>query len=67
MSVAQAKAAELTRPPPANTPYSVALEDSEQPGRSKIYRNWKYTKSLLTSLDPAVSTAHELFEQRGKC
>lgn len=62
MSVASAKAAELIKPPPTGAPYSVALRDSEKPGRTKVYRNWRYTDGLLDTLDPKVKTAHDAFE-----
>ncbi|KAL1306160.1 hypothetical protein AAFC00_004267 [Neodothiora populina] len=63
MSAALAKAEELERPPPANEPYSVAQPGSEQSGRSKTYRNFNHQESLLKTLDPQVTTAHEIFEQ----
>ena len=59
MRVALARAEELIRPPPAHTLYSVALDGSEQAGRSKIYRNWQSKDELLTSLDPKVSKPDE--------
>lgn len=65
MSVALARAAELTTPPPKGTPYSIALEGTEQHGRTKIYRHWQHKDGLLTTLDPKITTTHELFEQTG--
>ena len=42
------------KPPPANSPYSVTLPGTEQPGRSAIYRHWRFKNGLLKSLDPNV-------------
>ena len=52
----------LRIPPPRGTPYSVAIENSELPGRSKVYRHWRFVDRILETLDPAVTTGHELFE-----
>lgn len=57
-----ARAAELREEPPKGTPYSVAVSGSEQPGRSKVYRAWNTQKALLKTLDPQISTAHDMFE-----
>ncbi|KAL1968748.1 hypothetical protein VTN77DRAFT_1574 [Rasamsonia byssochlamydoides] len=56
------RAEELRQPPPKGTPYSVALPGSEKPGRSKVYRAWNMQKELLTTLDPQIRTAHDMFE-----
>lgn len=53
-NVAMKTAAELLAPPPVGAPYSIALEGSEQPGRSKVYRHWRAKDALLETLDPAV-------------
>ncbi|OOQ83881.1 putative AMP-binding enzyme [Penicillium brasilianum] len=57
-----AKAEELKQSPPKGTPYSVAIPGTEQPGRSRVYRAWNAQKELLTTLDPQVVTAHDMFE-----
>lgn len=53
---------EYLKPAPRGQPYSVALPNSEQSGRSKVYRHWKCRDGLLETLDPAVRTVHEMFE-----
>ncbi|KAJ5470811.1 hypothetical protein N7530_008168 [Penicillium desertorum] len=57
-----AKAEELKQAPPKGVAYSVAIPGSEQPGRSRVYRAWNAQKELLTTLDPQVTTAHDMFE-----
>lgn len=59
-------AAELRQPPPKGTPYSVPLEGTEKPGRTKVYRAWNMQKELFLTLDPRVTTIHELFELSGE-
>ena len=46
--------AEIARPPPPGAPYSVSLEGSELPGRSQVYRHWRFKDALLETLDPEV-------------
>ncbi|RVX72854.1 hypothetical protein B0A52_03207 [Exophiala mesophila] len=58
----QQKADEYYEPPPAGKPYSITIPGSEQPGRSPIYRHHKNKDGLLQTLDPAVQTAHDIFE-----
>jgi long-chain acyl-CoA synthetase len=49
------RAAKLHEPPQKGQPYSVPLPGSEAPGRSAVYRHWKFTdKPLLESLVPEV-------------
>ncbi|KAH0550957.1 hypothetical protein GP486_007678, partial [Trichoglossum hirsutum] len=50
--VAQARTKEIYAPPPPGSPYSVPLPGSEKEGRSKVYRHWKFTDALLSTLDP---------------
>ncbi|EED15120.1 AMP-binding enzyme, putative [Talaromyces stipitatus ATCC 10500] len=57
-----AKAEELRKAPPKGSPYSVPLPGSAKPGRSPVYRAWNMPNELLTTLDPAVTTIHEMFE-----
>jgi len=58
----------LLSPPPAKlAPYSVPIPGSEKEGRSAVYRNWRFANSqLLTTLDPAVRTGHDVFESSAK-
>ncbi|KAJ5383269.1 AMP-dependent synthetase/ligase [Penicillium concentricum] len=56
------KAEELKKAPPKGSAYSVALPGTEQPGRSPVYRAWNAQKELLVTLDPKVTTAHDMFE-----
>jgi long-chain acyl-CoA synthetase len=56
------KADEYLQLTPKGQPYSVALPNSETPGRSKVYRHWQSRDGLLETLDPTVGTAHDMFE-----
>ncbi|KAL8853314.1 MAG: hypothetical protein Q9221_001790 [Calogaya cf. arnoldii] len=56
------RAKQIAIPPPPGSPYSVALPDSAQPGRSPVYRHWRFQDELLKSLDPEIHTAHQAFE-----
>ena len=57
------RARDFHAPPPHGEPYSVTVPGSEQPGRTPIYRHWRFRDGVLKSLDPNVKTAHEMFEQ----
>ncbi|KFY65883.1 hypothetical protein V497_01247 [Pseudogymnoascus sp. VKM F-4516 (FW-969)] len=58
---------QLASPPPGNKPYSVAVPGTAVDGRSAIYRHWKFqTGPLLTTIDPALRTAHDVFEASAK-
>lgn len=48
------RAREISVPPPAGSPYGVPLPNSEQPGRSAVYRHWRFQDELLKSMDPNV-------------
>ncbi|KAG9695462.1 acetyl-CoA synthetase-like protein, partial [Aureobasidium melanogenum] len=63
LTVALARANEIKAPPPPGAPYSVPLEGSEESGRSKVYRHWRFKDGLLHSLDPQITSAHDFFEQ----
>ncbi|KIW30055.1 uncharacterized protein PV07_05832 [Cladophialophora immunda] len=56
------KADEYYQPPPKGQPYSVTVLGSEKPGRSPVYRHHKSRDGVLETLDPSVTTAHEMFE-----
>ncbi|KAK4505279.1 hypothetical protein PRZ48_003242 [Zasmidium cellare] len=67
------EAAKIVPPPPPGAPYSVSVPGTQKEGRSAVYRHWRRADGVLHSLDPAVTTAHEFFEQsvgrvpNGKC
>ena len=46
---------EIYTAPSAGAAYSLPLRGSEQPGRSPIYRHWRFQKQLLDTLDPHVA------------
>ena len=56
------KADEYRKPPPKGEPYSITLPNSEQPGRSAVYRHHKTRDGVLETLDAAVLTGHDMFE-----
>ena len=41
-------------PVPSGAPYSLPLPGSQKPGRSAVYRHWRFKDGLLKSLDPNV-------------
>ena len=49
------RAKQIAAPPPPGSPYSIALPESAQPGRSPVYRHWRFQDELLRTLDPDVS------------
>lgn len=62
------RAQELAVPPPKGKPYAVPLPGTKTEGRSAVYRHWRFAdKPLLSTLDPAITTAHEAFEAAGTC
>ncbi|KAM5471918.1 medium-chain fatty acid-CoA ligase faa2 [Microsporum audouinii] len=59
----RAAATEYSQRPPKGVPESVAVPNSELPGRSKVYRHWKVgSKELPKTIDPNVRTGHDMFE-----
>ena len=56
---------EISIPPPRGQPYSITLPGSKKEGRTPVYRHHKFKDGLLRSLDPNVSTAHDMFEGSG--
>ena len=48
------RAMELQPPPEPGKPYSIPLPGSAVPGRSAVYRHWRFADGLLESLDPKV-------------
>ncbi|EME85797.1 uncharacterized protein MYCFIDRAFT_41272 [Pseudocercospora fijiensis CIRAD86] len=59
-------AAKQIPPPPPGAPYSVSVPGSKQDGRSAVYRHWRQKDGIMYSLDPSITTAHEMFEQSAK-
>ncbi|KAL4938676.1 hypothetical protein BDV06DRAFT_200432 [Aspergillus oleicola] len=57
-----ARAAELNQEPPKGQPYSVPIPGTQKEGRSPIYRSYYAQDELVKTLDPNVTTAHEIFE-----
>jgi long-chain acyl-CoA synthetase len=57
----------LKQGPPDEAPFSVALRDSQKPGRSPVYRHWMYQDALFATLEPNITTIHEMFELSGQC
>ncbi|KHN98230.1 long-chain-fatty-acid--CoA ligase FAA2 [Metarhizium album ARSEF 1941] len=54
---------ELGAVPPPGSPYGVPVPGSERPGRSAVYRGWRFRdRELLTTFDPNVRSIHDLFE-----
>lgn len=61
-SLSLERAADLAKPPPPGQPHSVIVPGSKVEGRTAIYRHWRYPNELMTTLDPAITTAHDAFE-----
>ncbi|KAF2427138.1 long-chain-fatty-acid-CoA ligase 1 [Tothia fuscella] len=57
-----AKARELHTPPPPGEAHSVPVPGSKTEGKSHIYRHWRFVDGLLETLDPAIRTCHDFFE-----
>ena len=56
-------AKEISPPPPHGVQYSISVPDSKRTGRSGVYRHWRQKDGILHTLDPSITTAHEVFEQ----
>lgn len=65
-TVAMDVAAKMYAPPPVGVPFSIAVPGSQKEGRSHVYRHWRAADGPIQTLDPAVTTVHELFEQTAK-
>ena len=48
------RAKQIYEPPSVGASYAVPLPDSEQPGRTAVYRHWRFQNGLLKSMDPNV-------------
>ncbi|EXJ60393.1 long-chain acyl-CoA synthetase [Cladophialophora yegresii CBS 114405] len=55
-------ASEYFQAPPKGQPYSITLPSSEKPSRTPVYRHHKCRDGLLETVDPSITTAHEMFE-----
>ncbi|EME47202.1 hypothetical protein DOTSEDRAFT_69225 [Dothistroma septosporum NZE10] len=64
--IALDEAAKIVPPPPTGAPYSLSVPGSQKEGRSPVYRHWRQKDDVLYTLDPAITTAHEFFEQSAK-
>jgi hypothetical protein len=53
------KSQEAAGPVPKGQAHAVALPNSKKPGRSAVYRNWRFQDALVDTLDPEVRTVHE--------
>ena len=57
----------LQAPPPAGTPYALPIPGSEKPGRSAVYKHWRFQNiPLLERLEPSEQTYHDIFENSVK-
>jgi long-chain acyl-CoA synthetase len=61
-----AEASKYYAAPPPGVPYSVIVPGSEKEGRSVVYRNWRFKDGLMYTLDPSVSSTHDMFEQAAR-
>lgn len=54
----------ISEPPPPGSPYGVPVPNTERPGRSAIYRHWRFRdQPLLVTFDPEVQSLHDIFEE----
>jgi len=64
---AQSIIAELKQPPPPGSPYGVPVPGTERPGRSAVYRHWRFRdQPLMSTLEPEVQTLHDVFESAAR-
>lgn len=56
------RAEELHKPPEKDQPHSIAITGSTKEGRSPVYRHYRCKDGIIETLDPAVRTAHDMFE-----
>lgn len=63
----QTQVAEIRPPPPPGSPYGVAIPNTAKPGRSSIYRHFRFRdRPLLATFDPEMQSLHDLFEHTVK-
>lgn len=60
------EAAKYTAPPPVGTPFTHVVPNSEKEGRSAVHRHWRFPDGPLYTLDPSVSSTHDMFESAAK-
>lgn len=65
-NVALREAQKVITAPPPGAPYGVAVPGSQKEGRSAVYRHWRAQDRMVHSLDPAISTIHEMFESTAR-
>ncbi|KAF1811064.1 long-chain-fatty-acid-CoA ligase/ protein binding protein [Eremomyces bilateralis CBS 781.70] len=53
-------------PPKPGAPYSVPIAGTARPGRTPIYRHFRFQDKLLETFDPEVRTIHDSFEVSSK-
>jgi long-chain acyl-CoA synthetase len=54
---------EIAAPPPPGSPYAVPLPGTARPGRTPVYRHWRFRdQPLIWTYDPNIQTIHDLFE-----
>ncbi|KAI9703063.1 MAG: hypothetical protein M1820_005935 [Bogoriella megaspora] len=63
MSVGIDRAISYHQIPPAGQVHNVKIPGSEKEGRSPVYRHWLCKDELCATLDPAIRTIHDIFEQ----
>lgn len=61
-NVALQEAQKIIPAPPPGAPYGVAIPETQKEGRSAVYRHWRAKDRMIHSLDPSISTIHEMFE-----
>lgn len=58
---------EFGTPPAPGSPYGLPIPNSERPGRSAVYRNFRFRdRPLLTTYDPDIRSVHDLFENTAR-
>jgi long-chain acyl-CoA synthetase len=54
---------EIAAAPPPGSPYAVPIPGTAHPGRTAVYRHWRFRdQPLVWTFDPNMQTMHDLFE-----
>lgn len=53
-TVSIARAREMHGGPEQGNPYSVPVPGTQIPGRTAVYRHWRFPDALVETLDPKV-------------
>jgi long-chain acyl-CoA synthetase len=54
---------DMAKPPPPGSPYGVPQPGTARPGRSAIYRHWRFAEEpLATSVDVDIQSVHDILE-----